>query len=423
MGVGDIRLLPRPKTEFRASAQSSYVTTFFNPPASNLLPIPIRTIMNFSWSTPLRRNGQSDLPLIPNEIYLHIFESIAPPDQPLSEEYVQTFSALALVCRFFCSVALPRVFERVTFSGNGNGNRTLASRSHKWARQIVTNIEPAKSLALYVKECTFERWQFNKELKWVLFAFANLYCQALGRMSNIQKVVFSASFVKTDHWDALAELKQLDVLEFHSCVFIEDPPDKELTVRTVMLFGSHRSPRTPLTLRPIATTSLRSLMADDVEAVLNVAAFRQLAIDDLVLVRQISYTDPLYPVFQHLPGLQSITLRVSSEAPASWLTSKLSLKKLFTRLHSFTIKGTDFFVRWYDIKLLVNNLCGGPGTLPSLEQLNIYLVTTGKTTTLDTIYDCLNGTIVPAFPNVRCIKTDAGFMRLEEGNWKKHYSN
>jgi hypothetical protein len=52
------------------------------------------------------------------------------------------------------------------------------------------------------------------------------------------------------------------------------------------------------------------------------------------------------------------------------------------------------------------------------------LATTGKiTTTLDTIYDCLNGIIVPAFPNVRRINTDAGSIRLEEGKWKKHYSN
>ncbi|KAG2749349.1 hypothetical protein P692DRAFT_201789165 [Suillus brevipes Sb2] len=366
--------------------------------------------MNFSWSTPLRRNGQSDLPLIPNEIYLHIFESIAPPDQPLSEEYVQTFSALALVCRFFCSVA--------------NVNRTLASRKSKWARQILANTEPAKSLALYVKECTFERWgfwEYTKESMGVLFAFATLYSQAMARMSNIQKVFFSSSIVKTDHWHALAELKQLDVLEFHSCSFIDDPPDRELTVRSVILLGSFSS-EPPFTLRPIASTSLRSFEADDAEAALKIVAFRQLAIDNLFLDYQCSDMEPLLRVFQHLPGLQNVSI---------WLTRRLlpapgelPLKKLFTRLHSFTIKIIGYRVPQNYINLLISKLCDGPGTLPSLEELNIYLGRSSECTTkLDTIYDCLNGMIIPAFPNVRRINADAGSIRLEEGKWKKHYSN
>ncbi|KAG2737025.1 hypothetical protein P692DRAFT_201134291, partial [Suillus brevipes Sb2] len=265
-------------------SRSSYVTTLFSLPPSNLMPI-----MNFSWSTPLRRNDQTDLPLIPNEIYLHIFECIAPTHRPLSEQYVQTFSALALVCRFFCSVALPRVFERVTFSGNkyDEFNRILASRKARWATLILAKAEPAKSFALNVKECIFKHWEFIDEgykgnLKWP-FGMPMLYCLAMARMSNIRKVFISSSIVNKDHWQALAELKQLDVLEFRFCSFIEDPPNKQLTVRAVMFrCGLHHSP-SQLTLRPIATTSLRSLEMDDVEVALKIVAFRQLAIVDLVL--------------------------------------------------------------------------------------------------------------------------------------------
>ncbi|KAG1850535.1 hypothetical protein C8R48DRAFT_676740 [Suillus tomentosus] len=307
--------------------------------------------MDFSWSTPLRRNGQTTLPLIPIEIYLDIFELIVPTHQPLKEEHVETFSALALVCRFFCSVALPRVFERVTFSGDTNGNRIQASRKTKWARQIVANTEPAKSVALYVKECTFELWNLDKEAKWLLVPFATLYCKAMARMSNIRKVVFSASFVKKDHWEALAQLKQLDVLEFCVCSFIEDPPDKELTVRDVTLCGTRGSPAT-FTLRPIATTSLRALKADDVKVVLKIVAFRQLAIDVLVLDQRIFDMEPLLQVFGHLPGLQSVTFGVGKNALTSPLVSKLSLKKLFTRLHSFTLNGIGLLVPQHVVEML-----------------------------------------------------------------------
>ncbi|KAG2155227.1 uncharacterized protein EDB93DRAFT_1101802 [Suillus bovinus] len=342
-----------------------------------------------SWISPgpLLFGGMlTNLPLIPNEIYLAIFECITPTDHPLERQYIKTFSALALVCRFFCSVALPRLFEHVTFSGYvTNGNRMR--RKTKWARQIAANTKSAKSIALYVKECNFKFWFFTRG---------------------------------PDHWDALAELKQLDVLEFYICSFIEDPPDKELTVRTVKLVDTRRS-LTTFTLRPIATTSMRSLTADDVEAVLKIVAFRQLAIDNLVLNQAIFDVEPLLQVFRHLPDLQSLSFGLKGNAAPSLLISKLSLKKLFTRLHSLTIKVVDDWevVPRHDFEMLVSALCDGPGTLPSLQELNIS--DDGWTIAIDIISDRLNGTIIPAFPNMRCINVDNGFIRLEEGDWKVHY--
>jgi hypothetical protein len=160
----------------------------------------------------------------------------------------------------------------------------------------------------------------------------------MARMSNIRKVVFSYSFIKTYHWDALAELKQLDVLEFRFCSFIEDPPNKQLTVRAVMFrCGLHHSP-SQLTLRPIATTSLRSLEMDDVEVALKIVAFRQLAIVNLVLEQRSSNMESLFRVFRHLHGLRTVTVWLSSRA----LASKLPLKKLFTRLHSFSVRRIGF---------------------------------------------------------------------------------
>ncbi|KAG1772022.1 hypothetical protein EDD22DRAFT_947571 [Suillus occidentalis] len=298
--------------------------------------------MNYSWSTPLRRNGQTDLPLIPNEIYLHIFECIAPIDRPLSQYFdqdIKIFSALALVCRFFRFVALPRIFEGVTFSAKKHRDSTLASRKSEWATQILANDEPAMSLALYVRECTFDTLALHEEEKW---PFENLYCQAMARMSNIRKVVFSCLFVKIDHWEALAGLKQLDSLHLDSCSFIDDPPDKELTVRFVWL----SYPSTTFTLRPVATTSLRSLKANDVEVVLKIVAFRQLAIESLFLDQQLSDIEPLLQVFQHLPSLLGVRFQIEGQALASSY-SKLSLKKLFTRLLSFTIYVIDVGVTHY----------------------------------------------------------------------------
>ncbi|KAG1727748.1 uncharacterized protein EDB91DRAFT_1253721 [Suillus paluster] len=372
---------------------------------------------------PLRRSGQTSLILIPTEIYLAIFEYITPTGQPLTEEHVKTFSALALVCRFFCSIALPRVFEHVAFSGNTNDKRAQASRKTVWAKQIIADTEPAKSVASYVKECTFVSWDLRQEVQWVLIPFAKLYCQAMARMPNIRKVVFYMSFVNKHHWEAMAELKQLEVLEFRFCSFVEDPPDQELSARTVILLSADAV--TTSTLRPIATSALRTLETDNVETALKLVTFHRIAIENLVFHNRVYNMEPLLDVFQHLPSLESVTFGLTKQAAASPLISALSLKKLFTRLRSLTVKGAGFIMSRQDMEMLVSALCDGPGILPSLEELNFLFFTEGgahgSIATLDVVSDRLNGTIIPAFPNLRCIRALGGFISLEEGDWKIHY--
>jgi hypothetical protein len=276
------------------------------------------------------------LPLIPNEIYLAILDCIASSSEPLPQQHIKTFIALALVCRFFCAVALPRVFERVVFSGNITGtDRAQACCKTMWARQIVANTEPAKSIALYVKECYFKYWSGPKDEQLFHFPFPTLYCPAMARMTNIRKVKFDMSFVKKEHWEAMAALKQLDCLHFSYCSFTENPPDQELSVRTVTLVGSP----TPFTLWPIATSTLRTLETDDLEAVLKLVTARQLSIKNFVL----HYTDSfkvnmLFPVFEQLRDLESVTIGFRVTLVASPLIRGLSLKKLFPRLRSFTVK-------------------------------------------------------------------------------------
>jgi len=373
---------------------------------------------------PLRQNGQTTLPLIPNEIYLAIFDCIAPGSGPLPEQHTKTFSALALVCRFFCAVALPRVFQCVVFFG--------ASRKTTWARQIVTNAEPAKSVALYVKECHFKYWRTPK-VQQSLFPFSMLYCRAMAHMTNIRKVEFHQSFVKKEHWETLAALKQLDCLHFNYCSFTENPPDQELSVRTVTLFNSP----TPFTLSPIATSNLHTLETDELGAVLKLVTARQLAIKNFTLRHADCEMNVLLQVFEQLPDLESITIEFRAKMATSPLIGVLSLKKMFTRLRSFTINAPFYWeaiprhitekvcfmlsVPLPDSLLqLISGICDGPGTLPSLEKLDLLFLTDGGLmTTLNIVSDRLEDTIIPAFPNVECVRASCGHIRLEKNGWQR----
>ena len=252
-------------------------------------------------------------------------------------------------------------------------------------------------------------------------------------MSNIRTVVFYRSFVRGEHWETMAALKRLEHLTFSWCTFIERPPVQELSVRTVKLFNS----LTSFILWPLATDTLRTLETNDLRFVLALATAHQLAIEHFVLIETHVKMELLLHVLELLPGLKSVALTVDEKFATSPFISKLSLKKLFTSLRSFTANPSSdgceiprhhaekvcciTFVLFPDSFFqFVSSICDGPGTLPSLERLDLLFRTSNKlTTTVDLAFDRLEDTILPAFPNIKCIRAPFGEVSREKGGWKR----
>jgi len=232
----------------------------------------------------------------------------------------------------------------------------------------------------------------------------------------------------------MAALKRLEHLTFSWCNFTERPPVKELSVRTVKLFNCPTS----FILWPIATDTLRTLETNDLHFVLALATAHQLAIEHFVLIGTSFGMELLLHVFELLPGLKSVALTVDEEFATSPFISKLSLKKLFTSLRSFTVNPSSrgleipqhhaekvccitfaFFPNSFF--QFVSSICDGPGTLPSLERLDLLFRTSNEvTTTVDLAFDRLEDTILPAFPNIKCIRAPWGEVSLEKGGWKRY---
>ncbi|KAF8837174.1 hypothetical protein BDN67DRAFT_973348 [Paxillus ammoniavirescens] len=107
------------------------------------------------WSTPARHARDRDLLMIPNEIYLIIFEHIAPTSTELSLEQILTLASLSRICRFFGNVCLPHISEYLEFS------KSVPSRARLVYEQILYEQIAAKqplalSLVQCVKGCRFE---------------------------------------------------------------------------------------------------------------------------------------------------------------------------------------------------------------------------------------------------------------------------
>ena len=140
--------------------------------------------VEYIYLAPGRCTGTKKLPLIPNDVYFEIFDHIQPSDEIAVAEHKHVSSNLTLVCCFFCAVLLPRIFKSLKFSGHPHKKSDTPGYA-LFCRALIRGKEPARSLALHVKECTFSQWTTCEDhLESVFNGFLGLYNQAITHQEN-----------------------------------------------------------------------------------------------------------------------------------------------------------------------------------------------------------------------------------------------
>ncbi|KAF7760137.1 hypothetical protein Agabi119p4_10813 [Agaricus bisporus var. burnettii] len=104
----------------------------------------------FEWSTPTRRSSTGPLNPLPLEVYQEILSHFQENDDMTAPEVRRHLCNMALVCRYFSSIALPRIFAELNIP-NGCGDTSI----NRFCRALANNKEPAASLARYIKTCNF----------------------------------------------------------------------------------------------------------------------------------------------------------------------------------------------------------------------------------------------------------------------------
>jgi hypothetical protein len=213
------------------------------------------------FKAPERRSlDNKPLSLIPNEVYLDIFDQLHSTEELNASEYKNALSNLALVCKFFCAIALPRLFEKMTFCATSLGQGTIA-----FCRQLVNNQSMAPSLALYVKSCVFSEWLPQHALgsTWTR-SFLQLCTHSLARLVNVEELTLSKIPVNRTFWDAICSLKNLRSLTVHGCDFEDETfTDSQATLNLtrIELHGC----RLPLRITDFINSSqLRVLQTSDI---------------------------------------------------------------------------------------------------------------------------------------------------------------
>ena len=114
------------------------------------------------------------------------------------------------MCRFFCSVMLPWIFESMEFTGknqNGSLNHT------PFCRSIIRGCESARTVATFVKRCSFSDWIENEfPPSWYNTEFQILYSKALAFMPNVEELKLTKTSINKYLLKSILGLKCLTSL-------------------------------------------------------------------------------------------------------------------------------------------------------------------------------------------------------------------
>ena len=147
---------------------------------------------------------------------MEIFKYLRPPDNDLWIDLVdrRVFSRVALVCRFFCSVMLPWIFESLVFEGK-KSNGSLNLNHAPFFRSIIRGCGSARTMATYVKRCWFWDWMQDENdstPSWSIAEFQTLYSRALAFMPNVEELKLSRVDINKYLLKSIMELKCLTSL-------------------------------------------------------------------------------------------------------------------------------------------------------------------------------------------------------------------
>ncbi|KJA22580.1 hypothetical protein HYPSUDRAFT_54889 [Hypholoma sublateritium FD-334 SS-4] len=133
---------------------------------------------SMQWSYPERRSPDGKaLSHIANEIYMHIVDYIkchalgGLTNDPLVRRDLRSLSA---VCRFFCAVTAPWLFQSICFDGLCPAGQSGAS---SFCRKLLAGDQAAQLMAQYVTKCEFLSWETVGKNSWTRKEFMSIGAQ------------------------------------------------------------------------------------------------------------------------------------------------------------------------------------------------------------------------------------------------------
>ena len=154
-----------------------------------------------------------------------------------SGRFTEDLRSMARVCRFFCSIASPWIFESFCLvigrdeTGTGPENRT------KFCRRL-NGEEAAQTVARFVKKCTVSLLRRCNSTRWALQELLSMHSKAIAHMPNIEEIVLELVIIKKDTLKSLARLERLKTLRIMFCNLSQDVKEKHLVKISTLRLSS-----------------------------------------------------------------------------------------------------------------------------------------------------------------------------------------
>ncbi|KAH9950801.1 hypothetical protein B0H21DRAFT_460679 [Amylocystis lapponica] len=173
----------------------------------------------FLWSTPARRNETTQLPTVPNEVYLEILEHIQPfPSDMTEQEFKKTLSDLVLVCHLFHATCMHRLFRSLSSHGQGDLVMLISKRRNNWCKRLLDGTANASETeaAAYVKACNITKRYSVVEKPADIYIQMDRYISVFPYLESF--TVFGM-LLSTELFAAMVKLDHLNTVVFDQCTF------------------------------------------------------------------------------------------------------------------------------------------------------------------------------------------------------------
>ncbi|CAL1714179.1 unnamed protein product [Somion occarium] len=179
-----------------------------------------------TWTAPQRRVGAKLLPLppLPIDIYLLVLDQfVYEPDLQSLSEYKASLLSLTLVCRFFCAMVTPKLFNELVFDGDDDCE--IASMSYgphnAWFEAASSGDQSACALMKKVKKFTLSNWRDEDDPdEWKESECGLLILRTFSRFSSITELNILRTPIADDFMIMVYQLPNLRSLNIKECVFL-----------------------------------------------------------------------------------------------------------------------------------------------------------------------------------------------------------
>ncbi|KAI0792061.1 hypothetical protein C8Q75DRAFT_754322 [Abortiporus biennis] len=174
-----------------------------------------------NWSAPERRLGDRLFSPLPFEIYLMILDEIYyEPTQHSFQAYKAILCNIALVCRFFATIASQKLYKRFVFDGGAvDDDYDNDIPQGRWLNELQREDEDACALAKYVREMSLQNWrdQHNKA-NWRSDFAHDRFLKVIPSFTGLNTFSVSRTPLAFELLDAIFNIPALKVFRIKDCI-------------------------------------------------------------------------------------------------------------------------------------------------------------------------------------------------------------